>query len=408
MRRARLVALGAGILALIAGLLWWTSRSPWSTAELATLQTLALDALPQLPADPSNAVADDPAAAALGAAIFFDTRFSGDGAVACATCHQPDRFFTDGLPLGQGMGTIPLHSMSLVGASYAEFFTWNGKNDSQWAQALGPLENPLEHGGDRTSYVHLLAKHYRQQYEAIFGPLPEVSDTARFPAHASPKSAGAALDAWYGMSDADRTAINRAFANIGKAVAAYQRTLLPAATRFDDYVAAAQVNDHMTMRSLLTADEEAGLRLFIGKGQCLNCHNGPRFTNDVFHNTAIPGIPGQPLGSGRSDGIRSLQSDPFNCAGVYSDAAPGDCTALRFLKTSGAELEGAFKTPTLRNVAATAPYMHTGQFPDLGSVLEHYSDGGLTLIGHNELEPLNLSVEEMQQLEAFLHTLTQE
>ena len=101
-----------------------------------------------------------------------------------------------------------------------------------------------------------------------------------------------------------------------------------------------------------------------------------------------------------------MQADPFNCAGLYSDAAPADCTALRFLKTTGEELDGAHKTPTLRNVAATAPYMHTGQFPDLRSVLEHYNDGGLTLIGHNELEPLNLSEQELQQLEAFLRTLT--
>ena len=126
MRRAALVALLVGMLALAASLVWWTNRPAWGAAELATLQTLALDALPPLPADPSNAVADDPRAAALGAAIFFDTRFSGNGAVACATCHQPDLFFTDGLPLGQGMGTIPLHSMSLVGASYGDVCTGNG------------------------------------------------------------------------------------------------------------------------------------------------------------------------------------------------------------------------------------------------------------------------------------------
>ncbi len=335
MGRGWIVGAVALLLLLAAGLLWWINRPVWNSIEVATLQSLSLVSLPPLPPDPSNAVADDPRAAALGESIFFDTRFSGDSAVACATCHQPELFFTDGLPLGQGMGTIPLHSMSLVGASYGEFFTWNGKNDSQWAQALVPLENPLEHGGDRTGYIHLLAEHYREQYEPIFGPLPAMSDTTRFPAHASPKGAGAVQDAWYGMTDANRTVINQAFANMGKALAAYQRTLLPAPARFDEYVAAAQANDRPAMRALLTADEEAGLRIFIGKGHCLNCHNGPRFTNDEFHNTAIPGIPGQPLDRGRSDGIPTLQADPFNCAGPYSDAAPADCTALRFLKTTG-------------------------------------------------------------------------
>jgi cytochrome c peroxidase len=161
-------------------------------------------------------------------------------------------------------------------------------------------------------------------------------------------------------------------------------------------------------RAIFSEDEEAGLRLFLGKGKCIDCHNGPRFTNDDFHNTAIPGIPGVPLDLGRADGLRRLQADPFNCAGLYSDADLEECTALRFLKTTGDTIEGAHKTPTLRNVAATAPYMHTGQFPDLRSVLEHYSDGGLALVGHNELEPLDLTATEMEQLEAFLHTLTQE
>ena len=394
------------LLLIAASLIWWSTRPAWNATELATLRTLALDTLGPPPPDPSNAVADDPRAAALGAALFFDRRFSSNGAVACATCHQPERSFTDGLPLSQGVGQIPLNAMTLVGAAYNTFFTWNGKNDSQWAQALIPLENPLEHGGDRTAYVHLLAEHYGEQYAALFGPLLAMNDATRFPAHASPKGTAAAQDAWYGMTDADRTAVNQAFANLGKLLAAYERTLLPAAARFDAYVSAAQRNDRAAMNALFTADEAAGLRLFLGKGHCINCHNGPRFTNDDFHNTAIPGIPGVPLDNGRSDGVRRLLADPFNCAGPYSDASQADCLALRFLKTSGDTLEGAFKTPTLRNVAATAPYMHTGQYPDLRSVLEHYNDGGVALVGHNELEPLNLSEQELQQLEAFLRTLT--
>jgi cytochrome c peroxidase len=210
------------------------------------------------------------------------------------------------------------------------------------------------------------------------------------------------------MAAEDRDAVNRAFANLGKTLAAYQRTLLPAPARFDAYVAAVEQNARAAQRAIFSEDEEAGLRLFLGKGKCIDCHNGPRFTNDDFHNTAIPGIPGVPLDLGRADGLRRLQADPFNCAGLYSDADLEECTALRFLKTTGDTIAGAHKTPTLRNVAATAPYMHTGQFPDLRSVLEHYSDGGLALLGHNELEPLDLTATEMEQLEAFLHTLTQE
>jgi len=408
MRRSRLFLSLGLLLALALALAWWNHRPAWSEAELALLHSLSLASLPPLPADPSNAVANDPAAAALGASIFFDTRFSSDGAVACATCHQPGLFFADGLPLSRGVGEIPLNAMTLVGAAYNTYFTWNGKNDSQWAQALIPLENPVEHDGDRMGLVHLLAAYYREPYEALFGPLPDLSDSRRFPPHASPAGAGATLDAWYGMAAKDRDAVNRTFANLGKTLAAYQRTLLPAPARFDAYVAAVEQNDRAAQRAIFSEDEEAGLRLFLGKGKCIDCHNGPRFTNDDFHNTAIPGIPGVPLDLGRADGLRRLQADPFNCAGLYSDADLEECTALRFLKTTGDTIEGAHKTPTLRNVAATAPYMHTGQFPDLRSVLEHYSDGGLALVGHNELEPLDLTATEMEQLEAFLHTLTQE
>ncbi|MCS6826079.1 MAG: cytochrome-c peroxidase, partial [Caldilinea sp.] len=113
---------------------------------------------------------------------------------------------------------------------------------------------------------------------------------------------------------------------------------------------------------------------------------------------------------GRIDGVAIVQSDIFNCLGSYSDAAPEECTALRFIVTEGDTLPGAMKTPTLRNVAETGPYMHTGQFATLAEVIEHYNaGGGFALIGHNELhQPLNLTPTEAKQLEAFLHTLTEE
>lgn len=380
----------------------------WSDDELQTLRSLSLAELKPLPPDPSNAVADEPAAAALGERIFFDTRFSANGAVACASCHMPEHHFTDARPFGVGVGVIPLNAMTLVGASYSAWQTWNGKNDSQWAQALIPLENPLEHGGDRTFYAHLIAEHYAEAYTAIFGPLPDLADTTRFPRHAGPVDAVGASIAWETMDAADRDAINRVFANIGKALAAYERTLLPKPARFDRYVASLDDNGQPQGESIFTDDEIAGLRIFIGKGRCTNCHNGPRFTNDAFHNTAVPGAPGYPLQRGRSDGVARVQNDIFNCLGAYSDAAPAECAPLRFMVTDGDTLLGSMKTPTLRNVAETAPYMHTGQMATLADVVTHYSGGGYALLGHNELTPLNLTAQEAAQLEAFLYTLTEE
>jgi cytochrome c peroxidase len=156
MRKLMLVAAALVMLAMALPGVWLAGPSTrqaaaWTPAELAVLRSLSLAALPPVPPDPSNAVADDPRAVALGRQIFFDPRFSGNGQVSCTTCHVPDRYFTDGKTLGQGMGTVSRHTMSLIGSSYSTWFTWGGKADCQWAQALGPLENTAGQGGDRLS-----------------------------------------------------------------------------------------------------------------------------------------------------------------------------------------------------------------------------------------------------------------
>jgi len=400
------------VLAVALSFLLGACGSPrWSDAERAAVASLALDRLPPLPADPSNRVADDPAAAALGRALFFDTRFSASGTVSCATCHQPGLYFTDGLPRATGEGSFHRHTMALIGVAWSPWLTWDGKADSLWSQALLPLENPVEQGLDRTAIAHLIARDHATAYEAIFGPLPPLDDGSRFPPHAGPLGNTLVQDVWASMAPADRDAVNRVFSNAGKALAAFQRTLAPAPSRFDRWAAALATDDTATMRAALSPDEEAGLRLFIGKAQCLNCHNGPLLTNNSFHNTAVPPVAGLPVEQGRVAALAQLQESEFGCLGDYSDAAPDDrsaCTHVRFMQDAGHSLMGAFRTPTLRNVAETAPYMHAGQLATLSDVVRHYNDGGLALVGHSELVPLGLSDDELAQLEAFLHTLTQE
>ena len=230
MRKLILIA-AALIMVGVALLSVWMANQPaaWTPAELATLRSLSLAALPPVPPDPSNAVADDPRAAALGRQIFFDPRFSGNGQVSCATCHLPGRYFTDGKTLGQGMGIVSRHTMSLIGSSYSPWFTWDGKADSQWAQAFGPLENPAEHGGDRLTYARVLAANYADEYAALFGPLPDLADTSRFPLQAAPFGTGAQRAAWKQMAPADQEAVTRVLVNMAKTLAAYERTLLPQA-----------------------------------------------------------------------------------------------------------------------------------------------------------------------------------
>lgn len=380
----------------------------WSETEIATLRSLWIGSLPPLPPDPSNAVADDPNAAALGQRIFFDPRFSANGKIACVTCHHPEKAFTDGLGRAQGMGKTRRGAPTLIGAAYNPWFFWDGRSDSQWSQALGPLENGLEHGGSRTRYAHILYTDplYRAQYESVFGPLPDLSDLSRFPDKAGPVSDQAAADAWQAMADSDREAVSRVFVNMGKAIAAYECLILPGPAPFDTYVEALLTGDDQAMKNALTPDAVAGLRVFIGKGMCINCHNGPLLTNHGFHNVGVPLVKGLAIDEGRYRGVRQAVESEFNCLGKYSDAEENDCTELRFAQMARDEIVGAFKVPTLRNVADTAPYTHSGEYTTLAQVIAHYNKIPVAPIGYTDLFPIALSEDESRQLEAFLRSLS--
>jgi cytochrome c peroxidase len=168
----------------------------WNNQEKAILRSLWLGSLGPLPVDPSNKYSDNPKAAALGRKFFFEDHFSGNQKVSCATCHREDYFFTDNLPLSHGMDTTPRRSMPLMGVAYNSWFFWDGRTDSLWAQALGPIENKLEHGISRTMSAYIISKYYRKEYENLFGPLPEFMEDA-FPQHARPAlDDPEALKAW--------------------------------------------------------------------------------------------------------------------------------------------------------------------------------------------------------------------
>lgn len=406
MKRAYLL-LGGILLTAAAIALWSATRSTsWNEAEISTLRGLWIGSLPALPPDPSNAYADDPQAAEFGHKLFFDTRFSSNGEVACATCHQPEFMFTDGLALAQGVGMTDRKTMTIIGTAYSPWQFWDGRKDSQWAQALAPMESAVEHGGTRAQYARLIDEFYRDEYESIFGPLPDFSDPERFPASAGPVDDPATRAAWEAMTQTDRDAVTQVYVDMGKAIAAYERLILPAPSRFDQYVEALLNDDKQTMRTVLTDDEVAGLRLFIGRVECIKCHNGPLFTNNDFHNTGVPTAQELALDDGRASGVLKVLNDEFNCLSPWSDAGDNDCAELRFVTSEGEQLEAAFKSPTLRNVAEMAPYMHAGQYATLEEVLAHYNHPPNSPIGHTELEPLGLTQREMDQIIAFLRALS--
>lgn len=373
-------------------------------AEKTAIASLSLSALPPLPADPSNRFADEPLAAAFGATLFFEGRMSRDGTVACATCHMIDRQFQDDRPRSVGLAMTDRRAMPLADAARSPFLFWDGRRDSLWAQALVPLEDVREHGGNRTAYAHFIGDSFAGRYERIFGPLPDLSTV---PANAGPFGNAGERAAWAAMSDAQRTEVDRVFSNLGKAIAAFERSIVHEPTRFDRFADAIKAGRKPEGDAVLTEQEIYGLRLFIGRGNCVTCHNGPRFTDDHFHNTGVPPVPGLPEDIGRETGAKQVLADPFNCLGRYSDARPEDCTELRFMAGEGPDLRRAFKTPSLRGAATRPPYMHSGQFATLDDVLDHYTRAPASPGGRSELTPLKVSDRERAALIAFLKTLSE-
>ena len=360
-RRALALAAASALLAALALLLFRDDApaSPLTAAELRQLRSLSVDAL-QPADDPSNRYARDPDAAALGKQLFSDERLSANGEVSCSTCHDPEKNFQDGRPRGRGIAETPRRTMSLVGAARQTWFFWDGRRDSLWSQALEPLETPAEHGLTRAEVVQFVARAYGDEYRRAFGEAPR--------------------------------GVDRAFANVGKAIAAFEATIPVPETHLDRV---ARGEERFAAREL------EGFRLFVGRAHCVDCHNGALLTNGEFHNT---GVPQDGRDRGRAAALAKLRASRFNCLGPFSDADPNEC-AIAFV-TRGRRLEGAFKPPSLRGVAENAPYMHTGDFKTLRDVLGHYNDAPRADVGRSELHPLQLSERDLEALEAFLRTLS--
>ncbi|MDP3899436.1 MAG: cytochrome c peroxidase, partial [Mesorhizobium sp.] len=390
--RLFLVAIGI-LLPLVAG----CGREEFSASEKQTIASLSLDALPPLPDDPSNRFAANRQAAALGATLFFEQRLSRDGDVACATCHLIDRQFQDDRPLGKGVGTTDRRTMPLSGVAYSPWQFWDGRKDSLWSQALGPMEDSREHAGTRTAYAHVVAEHFKDRYERIFGPLP---DLVGLPRSAGPLGTDAEKAAWNALPPERRTEIDTVFANLGKAIAAFERSILPRETRFDRFARAVAAGRAPGPETSFDAQEVLGLKLFIGRANCVTCHTGARFTDDHFHNTGVPQATGLPEDLGRAAALEKVLADPFNCLGPYSDAAPEQCGELRFVTKDNPEMVRAFKTPSLRGASSRPPYMHSGQIATLDDVLDHYARAPLAPSGTSELKPLTLSERERKALAA--------
>lgn len=345
--------------------------------------------------DPSNRVSGNPAAIDFGERLFFDTRLSSGGTLACATCHVPAKSFADGRKLGVGLEEVDRNTPTVLNVRYNRWFAWDGANDNLWAQSLRPLLDGRELALTERGVADVIRNDRELQchYRRAFGAPP---------------------------APADDEAV---LVDVGKALAAYQETLVTGRTPFDDFRDALARGDRRAAARYPT-DAQRGLRIFVGKGSCNVCHFGPNFTNGEFHEIGIPVL--RKLGSvdwGRYQGIKMLQASRFNLEGRYSDDAARSTAVSTRHVTLGPQNYEQFKIPSLRNVALTAPYMHNGHLATLRDVVKHYSEIDLTLMHQVHLydsdgvpqtlpvdkilKPLHLSEQEIDDVVAFLNSLTE-
>ena len=285
-------------------------------------------------------VKDNPTTAAkvaLGKALFFDPRLSGNGSVACASCHNPALGWSDGLKTGVGInGTVLGRATpTIINVAYNTQFMWDGRKKSLEDQALGPMKTPEEMRSDFTAVLHMLAS--VNGYVEMFN------------------------NAFPGESIGEET--------IAKAIAAFERTVVSRDSRFDRWLAGD--------RKALTLQEYRGYQVFADpdRGNCATCHAGPNFTDNGYHNIGL-----KPIAGAADEG--------------------------RFKVRAIAAMKGAFKTPTLRESALTAPYFHDGSALTLEDVVEHYDRGGDDPSNlSKDIRPLKLSGGDKDDLVSFLRAL---
>lgn len=331
--------------------------------------------------DPSNRVSGDPAAIAFGKKLFFDARLSKFGRLSCASCHDPEKAFTDQLPKSMGVEQVDRNAPSLYNLRLKRWFGWDGTADSLWAQSLRPFLDAREFASSPELLEECLtgAVDLAEGYRDVFGHPPGVD---------SPETV---------------------MVNTAKALAAFQETLVTGPTPFDRFRDALSEGRAYPANDFPPAARR-GLRIFVGKGRCSLCHSGPNFTNGEFHDIGLAhfAAPGR-VDPGRHGGVVDVRTSPFNLLGAHNDD-PAKSTAqpVKYLRQDHRNW-GAFAVPSLRQIAETAPYMHDGSLATLEDVVRHYSEldeGRLHADGEQLLRPLKLNDAEIADMVAFLRALS--
>jgi cytochrome c peroxidase len=334
--------------------------------------------LPPVPIPDNNL--QTPEKIQLGDKLFHDARFSADGKVSCATCHAQDKGFTDNLPVSVGFKglTGTRNAPTVINSAYLKTLFWDGREPDLEGQSKQPPINPVEGGlANHAVLVEVIRKDpdYVSAFKAVFG--------------------------------VDKNGIS--IDHVAMAIASFERTVIAGDSPFDHYLYGGET-DAMSQQQI------RGLALFTGKARCVSCHRIEQtqalFTDNRFHNIGI--------------GFKSIQGKEQQTASAFikskREGADVDVTVLtqktmselgRFVVTENVTQVGAFKTPTLRNIDLTAPYMHDGSIETLTEVIDFYSNGGrvktsdpLSGFLSGGIKPLELSEVDKQDLLEFMKALT--
>jgi cytochrome c peroxidase len=354
-----------------------SGKNPAAPASVPEAENPLLG-LPPVPVPAENP--QTPAKIALGDKLFRDARFSIDGTVSCATCHSDNQAFTDGKQFSTGhhglIGTR--NAPTVINAAFYKSQFWDGREPDLENQSKQPFVNSVEGGlADHEPILQIVRTDpdYKQAFLEVFG-----------------------------VSGGQLT-----LQHVAKAIASFERTLVSGNSPFDRYYFGGR-------KDALTAAQVRGFQLFTGQGRCVSCHtiehDHALFTDSRFHNIGI--------------GINAVQDDVPRLAGAFLEAKikGGDVDEMvltdkksselgRFAVTDKMTEIGAFKTPTLRNIELTAPYMHDGSLKTLKEVIVHYNNGGVTPAGakvndflSGGIRPLNLDDTQIDDLVEFLKALT--
>jgi cytochrome c peroxidase len=335
--------------------------------------------LPPVPIPDDNP--QTPEKIALGDKLFDDKRFSTTGEVACANCHAREKAFTDGpLTVSEGIKKLTgtRNAPTVINAAYFDHQFWDGRSPSLEDQALHPFVNPVEMGQKNHDPILAIVRsdpEYVAAFETVFG----------------------------------KTGDEITMDEVTKAIAAFERTIVAGNSPFDRWYFGGE-------EDALTEAAKRGFDLFVNQGRCVSCHvveqTQALFTDNRFHNIGV--------------GINDIQNDIPELADAFLEAevtlSEVDVEVLtdartselgRFAISRGFDDLGSFKTPTLRNVELTAPYMHDGSLKTLRETVVHYNNGGVTnpndpvndfLSGG--IRPLELTDEQIDDLVAFMESLT--